>query len=86
LDRIYFSKTSNTWRLEQDDGTELEYDSAKSSWVPLVSGVSLLRRPAIPECSQVDEDLISRQQAAYSVAGVDEEVRLGIYFDFLFFF
>ncbi|KIM40155.1 hypothetical protein M413DRAFT_73499 [Hebeloma cylindrosporum] len=54
--RIYFSKTSNTWRLEQDDGTELEYDATKSSWVPLV-----------------DEDLISRQQAAYSVAGVDEE-------------
>lgn len=42
--------------MEQDDGTELEYDATKSSWVPLV-----------------DEDLISRQQAAYSVAGVDEE-------------
>ncbi|KAF8200842.1 hypothetical protein BJ912DRAFT_947355 [Pholiota molesta] len=54
--RIYFSKTSNTWRFEQDDGTELEYDPVKSSWVPLV-----------------DDDLISRQQAAYSVAGVDEE-------------
>ncbi|KAF8161070.1 hypothetical protein B0H34DRAFT_781695 [Crassisporium funariophilum] len=54
--RIYFSKTSDTWRLEQEDGTELEYDPAKSSWLPLV-----------------DEDLISRQQAAYSVAGVDEE-------------
>jgi len=56
LDRIYFSKTSSTWRFEQDEGTELEYDPTKSSWVPLV-----------------DEDLISRQQAAYSVAGVDEE-------------
>jgi hypothetical protein len=33
----------------------------------------------------VDEDLISRQQAAYSVVGVDEEVRLGIPSDFSFF-
>jgi len=54
--RIYFSKTVNVWRLEQDDGTELEYDAAKGSWVPLV-----------------DEDLLRRQQAAYSIAGVDEE-------------
>ncbi|KAF8973297.1 hypothetical protein BDZ97DRAFT_2070371 [Flammula alnicola] len=54
--RIYFSKTSNTWRFEQEDGTELEYDPSKNSWAPLV-----------------DEDLIFRQQAAYSVAGVDEE-------------
>jgi len=37
---------------------------------------------AVPKRWQVDEDLISRQQAAYSVAGVDEEVRL----DFNFFF
>ncbi|KAF5321971.1 hypothetical protein D9619_001814 [Psilocybe cf. subviscida] len=55
--RIYFSKTANTWRFEQDDGSELEYDTSKSAWVPLV-----------------DEDLVARQQAAYSVAGVDEEV------------
>ncbi|PPQ67318.1 hypothetical protein CVT25_005902 [Psilocybe cyanescens] len=54
--RIYFSKTANTWRFEQDDGTELEFDAAKSSWIPLV-----------------DDDEISRQQAAYSIAGVDEE-------------
>ena len=35
--RIYFSKTANTWRLENDDGTEQEYDAAKGLWVPLVS-------------------------------------------------
>lgn len=57
MDRIYFSKTSNTWRFEQDDETELEYDASKNSWLPLV-----------------DEDLISRQQAAYSITGVDEEI------------
>ncbi|KAJ7594150.1 hypothetical protein C8J56DRAFT_1002129 [Mycena floridula] len=54
--RIYLSKTSNTWRYEEDDGTEMEYDAAKGSWIPLV-----------------DEDLLKRQQAAYSIAGVDEE-------------
>ncbi|KAF9566790.1 hypothetical protein CPC08DRAFT_703757 [Agrocybe pediades] len=55
--RIYFSKTANAWRFEQDDGSELEFDSAKNAWIPIV-----------------DDDAISRQQAAYSVAGVDEEV------------
>ncbi|KAF9531610.1 hypothetical protein CPB83DRAFT_848456 [Crepidotus variabilis] len=53
--RIYFSKESNTWRFEQDDGTELEFDSAKSIWTPVV-----------------DDDLVTQQQAAYSMAGVDE--------------
>ncbi|KAJ7084379.1 hypothetical protein B0H15DRAFT_784287 [Mycena belliarum] len=55
-ERIYLEKTSNTWRYEEDDGTEMEYDAVKGIWVPLV-----------------DEDLVKRQQAAYSVAGVDEE-------------
>ncbi|KAJ7901821.1 hypothetical protein B0H14DRAFT_3080077 [Mycena olivaceomarginata] len=55
-DRIYLEKTSNTWRYEEEDGTEMEYDAAKGAWVPLV-----------------DEDLVKRQQAAYSIAGVDEE-------------
>lgn len=56
-DRIHFSKESGTWRLEQEDGTELEYDAAKGTWVPVV-----------------DEDLVKKQQAAYSVPGVDEEI------------
>lgn len=34
--RVYFSKETNTWRLEQDDGTELEYDAAKGAWLPVV--------------------------------------------------
>ncbi|KAF9268866.1 hypothetical protein L218DRAFT_918028 [Marasmius fiardii PR-910] len=53
--RVYYNKTTETWRYEEDDGTEMEYDASKGSWVPLV-----------------DEDLIKRQQVAYSVAGVDE--------------
>ncbi|KAF9049722.1 hypothetical protein BJ165DRAFT_1453040 [Panaeolus papilionaceus] len=55
--RIYFSKTTNTWRFEQDDGSELEYDNTKGAWIPVV-----------------DDETISRQQAAYSVTGVDESV------------
>ncbi|KAI0315475.1 hypothetical protein OF83DRAFT_353516 [Amylostereum chailletii] len=54
--RIHFDRPSGTWRLEDDNGDELEYDPAKGVWVPLV-----------------DEDLVKRQQAAYSIAGVDEE-------------
>ncbi|ESK85212.1 splicing factor u2af-associated protein 2 [Moniliophthora roreri MCA 2997] len=54
--RVYFSKESGTWRYEEDDDTEMEYDTAKAKWVPLV-----------------DEELWKKQQAAYAVAGVDEE-------------
>ncbi|KAI1794179.1 hypothetical protein LXA43DRAFT_1092109 [Ganoderma leucocontextum] len=54
--RVHFDQTAGTWRFEEDDGTELEYDAAKGAWVPLV-----------------DEELLKAQQAAYSVAGVDEE-------------
>ncbi|KIY46207.1 hypothetical protein FISHEDRAFT_76048 [Fistulina hepatica ATCC 64428] len=55
--RVYFNRESNTWRLEDDEGAEMEYDNAKGAWVPVV-----------------DEDLLKRQQAAYSVAGVDEAI------------
>ncbi|KAI0066108.1 hypothetical protein BV25DRAFT_1797157 [Artomyces pyxidatus] len=54
--RVHFDKQSETWRFEDDDGDELEYDPAKGAWVPVV-----------------DEELVKSQQAAYSVAGVDEE-------------
>ncbi len=36
-DRIHFDRTTGTWRLEDDDGNELEYDTAKGVWVPVVS-------------------------------------------------
>ena len=35
-DRIHFDKTSGTWRYEDDDGNEMEYDAAKGAWVPVV--------------------------------------------------
>ncbi|KZV73351.1 hypothetical protein PENSPDRAFT_649077 [Peniophora sp. CONT] len=54
--RIHYDRQSATWRLEDENGDELEYDAAKGIWVPVV-----------------DEELLKSQQAAYSVAGVDEE-------------
>ncbi|KIK67446.1 hypothetical protein GYMLUDRAFT_1020457 [Collybiopsis luxurians FD-317 M1] len=53
--RVYLNKETSTWRYEEDDGTEMEFDAAKGLWVPLI-----------------DEELLKAQQAAYSVAGVDE--------------
>ncbi len=34
--RIHFDRTAGTWRLEDDDGNEMEYDAAKGAWVSLV--------------------------------------------------
>jgi hypothetical protein len=36
-ERMYFSRETGTWRLEGDDGNEMEYDTAKAAWVPVVS-------------------------------------------------
>ncbi|EIM81169.1 uncharacterized protein STEHIDRAFT_172176 [Stereum hirsutum FP-91666 SS1] len=54
--RIHFDTQSQTWKFEDDNGDELEYDAGKGAWVPVV-----------------DEELLKRQAAAYSIAGVDEE-------------
>jgi hypothetical protein len=34
--RAFYNKETGTWRLEDDDGNEFEYDQAKGVWVPLV--------------------------------------------------
>lgn len=54
--RYHFDRPSGTWRFENDDGDELEYDEQKQVWKAVV-----------------DDDLVKAQQAAYSIAGVDEE-------------
>ena len=38
--RAFYNKETETWRLEDDDGNELEYDQVKGAWVPLVSKLS----------------------------------------------
>jgi hypothetical protein len=78
-DRIHFSTETGTWRLEQEDGSELEYDTNKAQWFPVVSPHRCTVSTPISLKSifsvQVDEELLRKQQAAYAVAGVDEEVR-----------
>lgn len=34
--RIHFDKTSGTWRFEDDNEVEFEFDPVKGAWVPLV--------------------------------------------------
>ncbi|KDQ57613.1 hypothetical protein JAAARDRAFT_35306 [Jaapia argillacea MUCL 33604] len=51
----YYDRETGTWRYENEDGTEMEWDITKNSWKPVV-----------------DEELVKNQQAAYSIAGVDE--------------
>jgi HIV Tat-specific factor 1 len=41
--RIYFSKEDQTWRFEDDDGQEMEYDAAKGAW-------ALVVRPSLIIC------------------------------------
>jgi HIV Tat-specific factor 1 len=35
--RVHFDRQSGTWRFEDDDGNEMEYDATKGAWVPVVS-------------------------------------------------
>ena len=60
--RLHFSRVSQTWQYEDDDGTEMEFDQVKRIWVPIL-----------------DEELVRAQQAAYSIAGVNEDVSSSCY-------
>jgi hypothetical protein len=40
LEDTYFSRESGTWRLETDDGNEMEYDATKNIWVPVVRSLN----------------------------------------------
>ncbi|PSS37812.1 hypothetical protein PHLCEN_2v280 [Hermanssonia centrifuga] len=42
--RIHFDRTAGTWRLEDDDGNEMEYDAAKGAWVSLTPAAPVLAR------------------------------------------
>ncbi|GAA6019170.1 hypothetical protein JCM8202_000920 [Rhodotorula sphaerocarpa] len=52
----YFDRQAGKWMVEDANGVELEWDTGRSAWVPVLT-----------------EEVIKAQQAAYSVAGVDEE-------------
>lgn len=74
-DRIHFDRTTGTWRLEDDDGNEMEYDAAKGVWVPVVSAHTTYSHPSNLRLTryQLSDELVKAQQAAYAVEGVDEE-------------
>ncbi|KAF9024814.1 hypothetical protein BDZ89DRAFT_1040878 [Hymenopellis radicata] len=63
LIKVYFSKESNTWRYEEDDGTEMEYDAGKGAWLPLVDEDLMKQQQAAYSVSGVDEEA-SRAPAA----------------------
>ena len=39
--RVHFDKQSGTWKFEDDDGNEMEYDATKGVWVPVVCALVL---------------------------------------------
>ncbi|KAF7288638.1 RRM domain-containing protein [Mycena chlorophos] len=55
-ERIYFDRDSNTWRYEESDGTEMEYDGATGKWVALVGEEQLRLQQAAYSVSGVDEE------------------------------
>ncbi|KAF9227486.1 hypothetical protein BS17DRAFT_806604 [Gyrodon lividus] len=54
-DRIHFSKETGTWRLEQEDGSELEYDANKGQWLPVVDEELLRKQQVAYAVAGVDE-------------------------------
>jgi HIV Tat-specific factor 1 len=85
--RISYSKVDQKFILEDDDGSEWEFDASLGKWMPSVSATpstapSILHPPilSVKPCAelitllrlQVDEGLLQQQQQAYAVPGVDE--------------
>ncbi|KAF8629666.1 hypothetical protein AX17_005605 [Amanita inopinata Kibby_2008] len=54
--RIYFSKSNNTWRYEEEDGTEMEFDAAKGTWVPALDEDLVKQQQAAYSVTDIDEE------------------------------
>ena len=67
-ERISFSKESGKYLLEDEDGSEMEWNTRVRAWMPVVRSINQ------PRWLQFDEDELSAQQSAYSVEGVDSSV------------
>jgi HIV Tat-specific factor 1 len=83
--RISYSKVDEKFILEEEDGSEWEFDASLGKWMPSVSYSYSLPPSSshilsIQPCAelitllrlQVDEGLLQQQQQAYAVPGVDE--------------
>ncbi|KAL3420892.1 nuclear mrna splicing factor-associated [Phlyctema vagabunda] len=75
-DRISFSKLSNKFLLEQEDGTEYEFDDAIKRWIPVVDEALLEEQQRAYQVSGVDEsepvDAMKRKRKKEYVNGEDE--------------
>ncbi|SNX81933.1 related to Splicing factor U2AF-associated protein 2 [Melanopsichium pennsylvanicum] len=82
--RVYLDRLSGNWRYEDDQGDEWEWTPFVQHVGPAVDQGEVDEETSAPSSSSsaqapsghwvkvLDEDLIKAQQAAYSVAGVDE--------------
>lgn len=41
--RVHYDRTSGTWKLEDEDGNEMEYEMEKGVWVPVARGLLIFR-------------------------------------------
>ncbi|KAG9038049.1 hypothetical protein FRB95_002977 [Tulasnella sp. JGI-2019a] len=57
--RVYFNKVDSRWQFEDDDGTEMEWDTAKHAWVPIIDDELLKAQQAAYKMEGVDEDAIA---------------------------
>ncbi|THH27841.1 hypothetical protein EUX98_g6337 [Antrodiella citrinella] len=55
--RIHYDRASGSWRLEDEDGNESEYDPAKGMWVPLVDEDLVKAQQAAYSVDGVDEEI-----------------------------
>lgn len=74
--RVYFSRETNSWRIEDDEGSELEFEPSKGVWVAVVRPCNAIWLKDFSDdeiySHQIDEEVFQAQQAAYSLPGVDE--------------
>ncbi|KAG8863479.1 hypothetical protein FRB96_008219 [Tulasnella sp. 330] len=57
--RVYFNKVANRWQFEDDDGTEMEWDTTKAAWVPVIDEELLKAQQAAYKVDGVDEDAVA---------------------------
>ncbi|KAG8985075.1 hypothetical protein FRB90_004948 [Tulasnella sp. 427] len=57
--RIYFNKQTGRWQFEDDDGKEMEYDTATGAWVPVIDDELLKAQQAAYKVEGVEEDAVA---------------------------
>ncbi|TFK54326.1 hypothetical protein OE88DRAFT_1654950 [Heliocybe sulcata] len=78
----YFDQESGTWRYENEDGSELEWDAKKRAWVPLVDEDVFKNHQAAYSVAGVDElapaaPILAREKKRKKREEVDDGPYLG---------